>query len=283
MNIFKMITCRLCGGLGNQLFQIFTTIAYALKHSKSFFFLNNRQLTFGSTIRYTYWDTLFASLRPYLKMLNDIPQLSHHNEISFSYNEIPGYTDGVVLIGYYQSYKYFHHFKNQIFDIIRINDLKNNLLNKMKLNYNKYNVVSMHFRLGDYKKYPNIYHILNNNYYINAINYISTICFNDKQMVILYFCEDESISEVKSIIKLLKKEYPNISFHKASSQLQDWEQMLLMSLCNHNIIANSTFSWWGAYLGETNKSKVYTPDWWFGDNRDYTELNLPNWKIVKTN
>ena len=78
-----MISCKLCGGLGNQLFQIFTTIAYALKYTKPFFFLNNHQLgngSNGSTIRYTYWETFLTALKPFLKNMNEIPQLMFINE-----------------------------------------------------------------------------------------------------------------------------------------------------------------------------------------------------------
>ena len=67
-----MITCKICGGLGNQLFQIFTTISYAIQNSIPFFFLNNYQLgngENGSTIRYTYWTTFLSSLKPFLKNL----------------------------------------------------------------------------------------------------------------------------------------------------------------------------------------------------------------------
>ena len=79
-----MISCKLAGGLGNQLFQIFTTIACALKYSKPFFFLNNRQLgdgTNGTTIRYTYWDTFLLALKPFLKEFNTIPELMFIKEI----------------------------------------------------------------------------------------------------------------------------------------------------------------------------------------------------------
>ena len=62
-----MNSCKLQGGLGNQLFQIYTTIAYSLQYNKPFFFLDNHQLgsgTNGQTIRYTYWDTFLSALKP---------------------------------------------------------------------------------------------------------------------------------------------------------------------------------------------------------------------------
>ena len=87
-----MISSKLCGGLGNQLFQIFTTISYAIENSKPFFFLNNYQLgngSNGSTIRYTYWDTFLSSLKPFLKNMNQIHGLTFLNEKTFTYNELP--------------------------------------------------------------------------------------------------------------------------------------------------------------------------------------------------
>ena len=108
MNIFKMITFRLCGGLGNQQFQIFTTIAYALKHSKSFFFLNNRQLgkgEYGETIRHTYWDTFLTSMKPMLKNMEQIPELELFYEKDFNIN---GNYDNILLVGYFQKYIYFN-------------------------------------------------------------------------------------------------------------------------------------------------------------------------------
>jgi predicted transcriptional regulator len=60
------------------------------------------------------------------------------------------------------------------------------------------------------------------------------------------------------------------------------ESLYLMTQCDHFILSPSTFSWWGAYLGEKQNSKVYSPDWWFDDGRDYGDLNLPHWNIAKT-
>ena len=70
-----MLTCNIEGGLGNQLFQIFTTIAISLKTNQSFFFQNKHQLTNGTTIRYTYWDTFLSGLKPFVKDQSMLPKL----------------------------------------------------------------------------------------------------------------------------------------------------------------------------------------------------------------
>jgi hypothetical protein len=81
---------------------------------------------------------------------------------------------------------------------------------------------------------------------------------------ILFFCEDDDINDVMETINKLKIALPNMHFIRASNLLKDWEQLLLMSCCKHNIIANSSYSWWGAYLN-TNPNKIICyPSIWFG-------------------
>jgi hypothetical protein len=67
--------------------------------------------------------------------------------------------------------------------------------------------------------------------------------------------------------------------------LEDWEQMLLMSLCNHNIIANSTFSWWGAYLNDNPGKIVCYPEHWFMPEvkKDVTDLFEEDWIKIPFN
>lgn len=285
-----MISCRLCGGLGNQLFQIFTTIAYAIKYSKPFFFLNNQQLgngSNGSTIRYTYWETFLTAMKPFLKNANEIPQLMFIYEKTFLHEDIPENLQnpekgGTLLVGYYQSPKYFNNYKEVISKLLKIDLKKIIVKNRVKINFNDIYTISMHFRFGDYKKYPDIYPLLDYSYYKNALSYIVKEISNfgiKKEIVVLFFCEDESLLESDNIIVKLKKNFPKIRFQRADNKLEDWEQMILMSLCDHNIIANSTFSWWGAYLNSIAGNIVCYPEQWFMPeaNKDTSDLFLEDW------
>ena len=100
-----MITCNLMGGLGNQLFQIFATIAYGYKSNNQFRFLGVETLGGGyTTVRPTYWNTLFTKMQPFL--INDMPKVRVFNESGFPYKELPvgemRQTD-VLISGYFQS------------------------------------------------------------------------------------------------------------------------------------------------------------------------------------
>jgi hypothetical protein len=290
-----MISCKLAGGLGNQLFQIFTTIAYALKYSKPFFFLNNHQLGDGSngvTIRYTYWETFLSNLKPFLKGVESIPQLMFIKEKDFNYNELPENLErnyGTLLVGYFQSARYFDKYRETICKIIKLDLKKRIVKQRSQIDFENNVFISLHFRFGDYKKYPNIYHILSEKYYSNAINhilseitYIKTI---NNTVTILYFCENEDIKEVKDIIKKLQLQFPLINFERANPLLEDWEQMILMSLCNHNVIANSTFSWWSAYLNDNIEKIICYPEHWFMPQakKDISDLFPENWNCITFN
>ena len=288
-----MISSKLCGGLGNQLFQIFTTISYAIENSKPFFFLDNHQLgngSNGSTIRYTYWNTFLSALHPFLRNINEIPQLTYITENNFKYQELPKVDVltkyGTLFVGYFQSPKYFNNYKETIYKLLKIDLKKTIIKNKCCINFNETTYISAHFRFGDYKKYPNIYTLLTETYYKNALNNIlneNGLKEIKNEVKVLYFCENDCINEVNEIINILKFDFPQINFIRADPQLEDWEQMLLMSLCKHNIIANSTFSWWGAYLNSNQEKIVCYPDQWFCTeaNKDTSDLFLDDWQKIQ--
>lgn len=282
-----MLTCNLQGGLGNQLFQIFATIAYSLKTNQSFFFINQHQLTNekdaknGATVRYSYWDIFLSALKPFLKDQEKLPKLElYFKEQSFQYdpsillNLLNNQQKVKMLVGYFQSHKYFDVYKKAIFKLIKIEmkQLAMYTIHNPSIRFDT--TVSMHFRLGDYKKLQDFHPILSIEYYIKALNLI----FKERQTTksfstVLYFCEDADFDEVLEKITYLQNVFPNLIFERANNSLDDWEQMILMSLCSDNIIANSTFSWWGAYFNANPTKTVCYPGDWFGpkaghDTRD---------------
>ena len=270
-----MITCNLMGGLGNQIFQIFATISYAIKSKSQFKFINVESLGGGSTtVRNTYWKTFFSNMRPFL--MPSMPAVTVIREIGFPYNELPVremINKDVLIYGYFQSYKYFQDNYNIICRMVGINKMKEALLLKLNLS-NDYmeNNISMHFRIGDYKKIQEYHPLATYEYYERSLQYLQTQN-PTKTFNVLFFCEDVDYDEVAVIINKLTVKFPSYNFARASNTLSDWEQMLLMSCCHHNIIANSSFSWWGAYFNAFTDKRVYYPSAWFGpaarnDTRD---------------
>lgn len=278
------------GGLGNQLFQIFTTIAYALEYNLPFVFLNLFQLNSGNdgtTIRYSYWNTFLQSLRPFLR--DNLHSFTTIKELEFTYNKLSVLTNNntnIELFGHFQSYKYFQSYKTTITKLLKLETLKQNLLDKLNLDIKNTQYISIHFRLGDYKKLPNHYIILPIEYYINSLQYIiNNISNKSNHIKVIYFCEQSDLSEVLEMIHILKNTFVSLDFVNYNNKLLvDWEEMLLMSCCNYNVIANSTFSWWAGYLNNNTNNIICYPFKWFGpllsNKNSLVDLFPPIWKCV---
>ena len=225
------VTCELMGGLGNQLFQIFTTISYALDYNKKFIFPDKKELKNGPTIRKTYWNNLLSKLKKYTESSINISK--SHKESNYHFNNIPNYNQSLKLEGYFQSFKYFEKNTNKILDLIELDiykkDIKDKYLKDDKL------TISMHFRIDDYINLQDYHPILNLSYYINSLEYLIDKLDKDNFKV-LYFCQDKDDKTVNEKINLLSIKFKNLIFEKVSNSLDDWEQLLLMSLSNHNII-----------------------------------------------
>jgi hypothetical protein len=273
------------GGLGNQLFQIFTTISYAIKTKNRFNFMALEKLGGGSTIiRYTFWNTFFLNLKPFL--LTEMPPVFVIKERDFTYNELPVtemINKNILIYGYFQSYKYFQENYSIICRIIGIENLKMKVLSKLNLFNSEYlnkdqlvYNISLHFRLGDYKKLQDFHPVMTYEYYENSLSYIQTKNV-DNTYRIIYFCEDADIDDVLITIDKLIIKFPDYNFVRGDNSLQDWEQMIYMSCCHHNIIANSSFSWWAAYFNSRSDKIVCYPSVWFGPSANNNTKDLcPN-------
>lgn len=289
------ITANLMGGLGNQLFQIFATIAHSMKINYDIIFAYSGILTTGKE-RHTYWNNFLSSLFKYttLNLDNeltnqDVDKFLIYREQGFRYSNIPFFNNkNIKLYGYFQSYKYFEEpgVFNKICDMI---DLRNQQ-NDVKFVYKDFfpdetRIISMHFRLGDYKFIQQHHPLMPYEYYDNAITNVLIFTRNLHKSLkyqVNYFCEKEDNTFVLDIIKRLEVKYNIVKFVKVDDGIEDWQQLLLMSCCHDNIIANSSFSWWGAYFNNTENKTVCYPYLWFGpaNNSNVTDLFPNTWVKV---
>lgn len=262
-----IVTCYLMGGLGNQLFQIFATMNYYIENNMDARFLDLDKV--GS--RKTAWNTLLVGLRS--KLVNYLPEKRFVlKETNFHYSELPVIENQhVALYGYFQSEKYFLANYRKIYDLIKMDDRKKEVLAKIETTNTNETTVSMHFRIGDYKNIQQFHPLMTLEYYYNSLQHIVSVL--NRPIRVIYFCEEVDLFNVHEIINELQKRFIFIKFVRCSNLLADWEQMIYMSLCDHNIIANSTFSWWGAYFNDNTNKIVCYPSIWFGPELNHNDTS----------
>ncbi len=265
-----MIYGNMMGGLGNQLFQIFTTIAYAMQYNQPFSFPLGDQ----HSNRRTHWNDFLIDLAPFTVPSIPEPTYCDHWH-GFHYHEIPYLENDVTLFGWFQSELYFRDHFEAICEKSGVREKQVEVSQTYLEDYFQFHLsddvahdkevpyISIHFRIGDYKHFSYNHPILNIDYYRNALSKMCT----DRSIEhahILYFCEEEDNDTVKQMIDQLSVQFFGLVFHKVADDIINWKQMLLMSLCHHHIIANSSYSWWGAYFNKRTDKMVCYPSVWFG-------------------
>ena len=263
------VTVDIKGGLGNQLFQLFTLLAYSYKHDTDFYIPDYKGMLGidKKSTRPPYFETFLIKLKPYIK--RNRTDITYRDKQIFFYNELPSPKENknIMLSGYFQNSKYFNEFSEKIINFIEIREFQN----KIKEKYVIENSISLHFRLGDYKS--NNYHCIQDiNYYINSLKTIIENT-NKQDWTIRFCCEEEDVLEVTKNINELKDTFTHLAFERIDNNLLDWEQMIYMSLCTHNVIANSTFSWWSAYFNENKHKIICMPKKWI--NTSFEPIKIP--------
>lgn len=297
-----MIIVKLYGGLGNQLFQYALGRHLAEKNST---ILKLDLCNFQIDKLRKYELHCFKILHQ-IASLNEIEAIKCENKyrlcrltskirmkLGFSYSKIFDFynlpiiikekkfsfdssvleTKGNIYIdGYWQSEKYFSVIKNILLSELVIKyeqDLKNKELAKLICNTES---VSLHIRRGDYvhDQLTNLYHgLCSFDYYQKAVDQIVQKIPNCH----FYVFSDDPLW-VRENFKL---DYPLIIVDHNNINT-NYEDLRLMSLCHHNIIANSSFSWWGAWLNKNPEKIVYAPEKWFNDKKlDTSDLIPGSW------
>ena len=165
---------------------------------------------------------------------------AHTTIVNFGFDEIffNQCPDNINIDGFFQTEKYFINIKEEI-----INDFKfKKQFEKVTEDY-----VSLHVRRGDYLNYPGHHPVCDLNYYQNALS-----IFENKYPVVVF---SDDIEWCKH----------NISADYYSEDTSAERDLYLMTNATHNIIANSSFSWWGAWLNKNKDKTVVAPTRWFGD------------------
>ena len=277
------VSCNLKGGLGNQLFQIFATISYGRKYNRTVIFPYSQELRTG-TIRNTYWHSFLKGLLQFTtygenmyKKNTELMVYPVLREQGFHYQMLTNIANNnVILDGYYQSYKYFENDIDFIYQQISLKELQQQVKDKSASYFIGDTNISMHFRIGDYKAIQGCHPVMTYEYYNKALCEIEKCC-QGKKINVMYFHETVDTNDVNAIIDKLKQEHSSVEFTRIKDELSDWEQVLLMSCCDHNIIANSTFSWWGAFFNTNNNHIVCYPSLWFGNKLTHNTNDLfPN-------
>jgi hypothetical protein len=266
----KEITSHLMGGMGNLLFILATSYNLSKKYKST--------LKFYTKL----WnDNKRKNIIKYNMFKNFHLDLNTSRNYNITYRENNFFYDTIHLdsrinnciYGYFQSYKYFESCKTEFVKMLHnpysqivestIHQFKNNMLNP----------VSIHVRRTDYLSLSHIHLNLSSEYYSNAISHFST-----ENSIFIIFSDDVTFIQNEPMFQNLP--------HKVIVDNPDDEYCFwLMSACTHNIIANSSYSWWASYINSNPDKLVIAPETWFGPSGPQHKIRdiIPdthNYKLV---
>jgi hypothetical protein len=288
-----MVIVQLAGGLGNQMFQY--AIAYSLA----------KRAGVGMKIDLSYFENYewHCYCLDVLNITSDIAKPSEiinvkqcpnnlferlsryifgnrtnniYKEVTLLFNQkFNKAKKNIYLQGYFQCEKYFNEYKDFIrkeFEILKVPSISNKAL-ILDINSNT-NTVSLHIRRGNYVHNPSVnkvHGVLNIEYYNDAIRYLEARLGTLK----VYIFSDD-ISWAKANLKFKQSSF----YVDLNDENTNYEDLRLMSLCKHNVIANSSFSWWGAWLNQNPNKIVVAPKQWFADpikNEEAKDIVPESW------
>jgi FkbM family methyltransferase len=251
------LTIDLCGGLGNQLFQIFFILGLAIKYGMTIVLPNKYKL---DNKRHTYYQ-IFPDL--------ELTDAKLENAIYINEANFPQKIDSsknYIFQGYFQSHKYLENIVPLDYIKLPVEDKKN--INRVVDELRSHNrpLISVHVRRGDYLLVQHFHNILGPEYYKNAMEFFGHI----KNPLFVVFSEDKEWCDA------------NLGFLDfVFIKEKDYLELIIMSKCDHHIVANSSFSWWGAFLNQQQDKIVVYPSKWYEMGVDITNLTPPSWKSCK--
>ena len=283
MNENKKIYTTLTGGFGNQMFMIFNIIALSKQYNKEF------ELYYDESYIKNYYTAknvlresasafkIFKNLT--FKKNNNIDEYLDFQESGFKYDNIQlENNENYSIKGFFQSYKYFWEYKEEIKKYLFIDYEKIELIKNLYNSYNK-KILSIHIRLTDYETSNNYHFISSIEYYKQALSHYN---LNDYQIIL--FSDD--IEKAKNKLAPLNLHY--ISADELYTGVED--QFYMLCLSNVRVCASSSFSLMSCYINEmynfVNDTEYNFSSKWFGYNGpeydiyDVIPINNPKYKII---
>jgi hypothetical protein len=239
------------GGLGNQLFQIATTTALALRNNDNACFdIDGHKIGLQGRDAINYKENIFRNLLNQKIETNNV-----FEQNGFHYENIP-YSKNLKLSGYFQSEKYFIDYRDEILELLSPGEKIEKYIEQKFGEILKKKTCSLHVRHGDYLQLSNYHPPCSVKYYTEAIK-----MFDDNTLFIIF---SDDISWCKSVFR-------GDNFFFIENE-EDYIDLYIMSKCLDNIMANSSFSWWGSWLNKNENKRVIVPSKWFG--KGYFDWNI---------
>ena len=281
------------GGLGNQMFQYALALALEKHFSgtddiridtrafrgysthggyelKRIFGVNIPEASFRDVMRIAY---PFINYRIWL-LCRYLPKRRtmkfEGKSMSFDERIFTEHSD-TYLIGYWQTERYFRHIRQDILMAFAFPPFEPGSINaKFGKELDHQCSVSIHIRRGDYLKISNTLGICTIDYYRKAISKMKELVIPDIYVIFsddIEWCKDNFGTSIGNT------EIKFVNWNKGKDSYRD---MQLMSLCKHNIIANSSFSWWGAWLNQNPNKNVIAPSRWM-NSEGWSEIIPSDW------
>lgn len=258
-----MITCNVQGGLANVMFQIAAMRSFAKDHNTEVSFPNfssqldimNRDTHHNPKLTYAQeYATIFKNLA----MRQDNIPATQHIPIPFRYTDIQ-FIDGATYSGFFQCEKFFAHNRELILNMFEPNDSIKEYIKGKYSELLNLQTCGIHVRRGDYLKLLHVHSVQGMEYFKQGMDAIGKV---DKYLI---FSDDIAWCKANFI-------GPDYVFIENE---RDYVDLFLMSMCTHQIISNSSFSWWAAWLNTNPEKKVVGPLRWFNEQSIESKDILP--------
>lgn len=257
-----MVTAKLYGGLGNQMFQIAAAEALAKRNNDfAIFDFDDCKVYHQGNPSNIYKNTLFKNIKSENTYFQNIKYRFNH--MGSEYINIT-YQKDIMLDGYFQSEKYFSDQSEHIRHIFSFPEETVNQVNDFISGIGG-QVTALHVRRGDYLRFQHVHPICNKEYFENAMNLLPTNNF-------IVISDD---------IEWCKNNFTNQNIHYSPGH-SDLFDMCLISKCHNVIISNSSFGWWGAWLNDNPEKNIIAPRLWFVDRpyEQYKDIYTPNMILI---